>query len=240
MRQRLLNENKVTRYAAYALGEILLVVIGILIALNINNWNEAKRDRIIEQSYLLNLREDLEADIKWIKRYVNDRYDAKLSALNKGKAYYQGNYVIGDTLSFLNELGYGSVFGNIVWAFKKTTYDELVNTGNFRKIQNDSLRQAVLDYYWLINRTYESTADDQTGYITFINSRAPFDRNNPERIELFDQQLLLKSIKSEEYYRLVNLEITLARRIFGFGNGIIEQAQWLIDLIDEEMKKTRK
>ena len=67
MRQHLLSENKVIRYAAYALGEIVLVVIGILIALNINNWNEAKRDRIIEQSYLLNLREDLEADIKWIK-----------------------------------------------------------------------------------------------------------------------------------------------------------------------------
>ena len=240
MRQRLLNENKVTRYAAYALGEIVLVVIGILIALNINNWNEAKKDRIIEQSYLLNLREDLKADINWIKRNVFDRYDAKLSALNKGKAHYQGNFIVRDTLSFLNELGYGSVFGNIVWAFNRTTYDEMVNTGNLRKIENDSLRQAVLDYYWLLNRTYESTADDETGYISYINSRAPFDRNNPGYIEAFDQQLLLKGVRSEEYYLLANLEITLARRIFEFGDGICKSAQELIDLIDEELKNKRK
>ncbi|MGB5371158.1 MAG: DUF6090 family protein [Flavobacteriaceae bacterium] len=100
MRQRLLNENKVTRYAAYALGEIALVVIGILIALNINNWNETKKDRILERSYLLNLRKDLEADIQWIDRYINIRYNAKLSALNKGKAYYQGHYAIGTPYHF--------------------------------------------------------------------------------------------------------------------------------------------
>jgi hypothetical protein len=43
IRQKLLQENKVTRYLAYALGEILLVVIGILIALQINNWNEIQQ-----------------------------------------------------------------------------------------------------------------------------------------------------------------------------------------------------
>jgi hypothetical protein len=240
IRQHLLSENKVVRYGAYALGEIILVVIGILLALNINNWNEAKKDRIIERYYLLNLREDLQADIDWIGYNITDRYDDKLSALNKGKAYYQGNYVIVDTLSFLNELGYGGVYGNIVWAFKKTTYDELVNTGNFRKVEHDSLRQAVLDYYWLLNRTYESTANSETGYISFINSRAPFDRNNPKPMEVFDQQLLLKSIKSEEYYRLANLEITLAHRINAFGTGIGKRARELIDLIDKELAERGK
>ncbi|MEN2282966.1 DUF6090 family protein [Algoriphagus sp. SE2] len=46
IRQKLLSQNRVTRYLIYALGEILLVVIGILIALTINNWNTNRPERI--------------------------------------------------------------------------------------------------------------------------------------------------------------------------------------------------
>ncbi len=45
IRQKLLNANTVSRYLAYALGEILLVVIGILIALQVNNWNEDRKTK---------------------------------------------------------------------------------------------------------------------------------------------------------------------------------------------------
>ena len=55
IRQNLLNEGKTTKYFKYAIGEIILVVIGILIALQINNWNSLQNDRDIEQSALKNL-----------------------------------------------------------------------------------------------------------------------------------------------------------------------------------------
>ena len=48
MRQRLLSENKFSKYLMYAIGEIVLVVIGILIALQINNANELRKERIAE------------------------------------------------------------------------------------------------------------------------------------------------------------------------------------------------
>ncbi|WP_299164553.1 DUF6090 family protein, partial [uncultured Eudoraea sp.] len=50
IRQRLLTENKVSKYMFYAIGEIVLVVIGILIALSINNWNDYRKDRIEEKN----------------------------------------------------------------------------------------------------------------------------------------------------------------------------------------------
>ena len=60
IRQKLLSENKFSKYLLYAIGEILLVVIGILIALQINNWNQEKIDRKQEVKLLSQITTDLE------------------------------------------------------------------------------------------------------------------------------------------------------------------------------------
>ena len=64
IRQRLLTDNKVSKYLLYAVGEILLVVIGILIALQINNWNEWRKDREKEHKILESLSENLHRNIE--------------------------------------------------------------------------------------------------------------------------------------------------------------------------------
>jgi len=62
IRQRLLSENKFSKYLIYAIGEIILVVIGILIALGINNWNENSKNNDEEKIILINLNKDLKTD----------------------------------------------------------------------------------------------------------------------------------------------------------------------------------
>lgn len=62
LRQRLLAENRIARYLAYAIGEIVLVVIGILIALQVNTWNEAREHRRGERAFYQSLLVDLESD----------------------------------------------------------------------------------------------------------------------------------------------------------------------------------
>ena len=62
IRQNLLSERKTAKYFKYALGEIILVVIGILIALQINNWNENRKNLINEKAILIKFLQDLEAD----------------------------------------------------------------------------------------------------------------------------------------------------------------------------------
>ena len=54
-RKKLADDNKPLKYLRYAIGEIVLVVIGILIALQINNWNEGRKDRVLEKKLLENL-----------------------------------------------------------------------------------------------------------------------------------------------------------------------------------------
>ena len=58
IRQRLLNENKLTKYLLYAIGEIFLVVIGILLALQINNWNDLRKQKQKEKFILRDLHQE--------------------------------------------------------------------------------------------------------------------------------------------------------------------------------------
>ena len=63
IRQNLISENRFSKYLLYAVGEIILVVVGILIALQINNWNQYKLNRQKEAIYLSQLKEGLEYDL---------------------------------------------------------------------------------------------------------------------------------------------------------------------------------
>lgn len=70
IRQKLLHEKRVSSYVAYAIGEVLLVVIGILLALQFNNWNLERSNTEKERWYLINIVEDIEyqkGDLKDLK-----------------------------------------------------------------------------------------------------------------------------------------------------------------------------
>jgi len=71
VRQRLLTENKFSRYLLYAIGEIVLVVIGILIALQINDWSQKNKNSQIANVYLMDFRHDLETDIETLTKKIN-------------------------------------------------------------------------------------------------------------------------------------------------------------------------
>ncbi len=234
IRQKLLSENKFSKYILYAIGEIVLVVIGILIALSINSWNDNRKDRIKEQVYLKNLISELTEDIESNKRYILDRYSKKVEVLKKGKAYYQDKFQVTDTISFLNDVGYGNVFGNVIWAFNKTTYNQLVNTGDLKVIENDSLKRFILKYYNTVTAMEESGPRKPTGYIKFSNSLSPFNRDSPDYISDFDAKFSMSKIKSEEFYRLVNLELTLAHEVNDYAKAINRSAEKLIKLIETQ------
>ena len=71
IRQKLLAENKIGKYLKYAIGEIILVVIGILIALQINNWNELRKQQQVELKYFYNLKNDLLANNERLNAMIN-------------------------------------------------------------------------------------------------------------------------------------------------------------------------
>jgi len=70
IRQKLLTINKFTQYLLYAIGEIALVMAGILLALQVNNWNEQKKERIREVSLLRELKGNLETNIQNLEKDI--------------------------------------------------------------------------------------------------------------------------------------------------------------------------
>lgn len=70
IRQRLLVQNKLSKYLIYAIGEIALVMLGILLALQVNNWNEQRKDGVTEQKLLHGLQEDLLVNITRLEKDI--------------------------------------------------------------------------------------------------------------------------------------------------------------------------
>ncbi|NJO87344.1 MAG: hypothetical protein HC821_05045 [Lewinella sp.] len=88
----MLTENKFSKYMLYAIGEIVLVVIGILIALQINNMNDAKNTRIKEISYLENIKNDLVITNLEIDQFIITRSESA-NAANNIISHYNGKIV---------------------------------------------------------------------------------------------------------------------------------------------------
>lgn len=81
IRQNLLSEGKTTKYLKYAIGEIILVVIGILIALSINNWNENRKERAQEQELLLQLQSEFQSNLEQLDKKTDMRNMMSSAAL---------------------------------------------------------------------------------------------------------------------------------------------------------------
>lgn len=71
IRQKLLSESKTGKYIKYAVGEIVLVVIGILIALQVNNWNEGRKSKLQQTVFLKNIRQDLMNDLVQLDKIID-------------------------------------------------------------------------------------------------------------------------------------------------------------------------
>ena len=141
IRQRLLTENKFSKYLLYAIGEIVLVVIGILIALQVNNLNEDRKERKVEVRLLNELITGLSNDLSTL-RYNIDKHsqavkssEIVLNALN-------------DNQEFADSLAYHFAAVHYYTGFNSSrgAYESLKSTG-FGIISNESLRYGLINYY---------------------------------------------------------------------------------------------
>ena len=136
IRQDLLSTGKTGKYFKYAIGEILLVVIGILFALQINNWNEGRKNNIKEQQILSQLKDEYNANLLQLEQKITHRKRI-IEAANKVLQYIDEPLnVNSDSLnSQLNVM-----IGNPTF---KPIQNNLINSGNILLIKNEKLNQLL-------------------------------------------------------------------------------------------------
>jgi len=132
-------ENKTGKYFKYAIGEIILVVFGILIALQINNWNESRKikhkEKVIQKELLVSIHSDLKA----YESFSALKIERKKRDLDSLFTYVFDNKEIKDSL-FINF--YTNMSQNIFLRFDNGPFEDLKSSG-LDIISNDALRTAI-------------------------------------------------------------------------------------------------
>jgi hypothetical protein len=243
-RQKMLNENKFSKYLIYAIGEIILVVIGILIALQLNNANElSKLNRLVE-TYEKNLITELKVDLK-----NTQIMDSLITIQRKIKRnyliYYKKTDLAIDTL--IQKMD--SAKTNAVWNYNRATYtvDDIISTGKlslFSKEKKEAILKLkdVQDYYekakteenqYILasNLEFEHTVD-----LTSFLGQWYMKDANIEGAKLEDWRY---DLKSEQYRLFGNKTLAIIRNCnfqLALIGGIKKQSESLLTILENNGK----
>ena len=155
-------ENKTGKYFKYAIGEILLVMIGILLAVQVNNWNENRKTQIEERDILQRLQLDLRDDLKTLqfsldfKKDIVESYGLCLDILSEETMATKEEFMN----HFSSILQVGEVNLNM------TTFNNLKSTGKIRLIKSNEIADNIVSYYNSDYKLWESALKDYTRNIT--------------------------------------------------------------------------
>ena len=234
IRRRLAEEGRLTNYLFYALGEIILVVVGILIALQINNWNIQRMEENQMQDFARALVQDIRADIEEIEIRQNQmdrivkRMDSVISLVNQRE------------LNELNNLDVLCLTWNLYYRpfkWNRKTLEQLKSSASLRLIDNDSLLKLIGDYDALsrhldedfkgdqervkqmeqsilnvVNMNYSNIKDMRIGLFRAISNEAEEDFHfftHPEFLEAQEQSIPLLSRDKKDLDLMINNLISL-------------------------------
>jgi len=139
----MIKENKVSKYILYAIGEIILVVIGILIALSINNWKENEKSRDSEKLLLTNLKEEFNFNLNELKLTKN-RIDNSTNQLVELVNLFGTNTDTID-IDYLNKLINGGLWGPVLDS-NQDVFNSIYDNGKMDLVSNPELRKMLLSW----------------------------------------------------------------------------------------------
>ncbi len=167
IRQQLLSENSYSKYLLYAAGEILLVMIGILLALQVNNWNGQRMDRKNETQFLKRLHSDILWDMDILSENLA-RLSSKKERLQQVRKIFENKEILNkDSLFYLLERS--AVMGtDLREDRRKSTFEEMVTAGQLQIIQDVALRNNVARFYSMWNHWYDRVSNHRSDYRMLI------------------------------------------------------------------------
>ncbi len=168
IRRRLLRENRFTRYLLYAIGEIILVVVGILIALQNNNWNENRKADIRECKLLQNIHIEFQDNLKELDS-ISKEVDTLILSLENVFDHFQASTQTKPRAQLDSLLSTALYSPN--WRPSEYLLNNLGNSGSISDLKNEKLK--LLLYKWsrlmnLLKDVQQSTGEKGDEIITYL------------------------------------------------------------------------
>ena len=145
IRKHLIEKRRLSDYLLYGFGEILLVVLGILIALQINSWAVSRQNRQLEKEYLEALYFELQEDTSFYRGVSVSLEQQYQSVRRVVKIMQDPSLKIKDSLQFVNDLRDGSGGDNLERSV--VSWEELQSTGQISLFQSKALVKSLFEYY---------------------------------------------------------------------------------------------
>ena len=233
IRQNLLTENRFSKYLLYAIGEIVLVVIGILIALQINNWNENRKDKIAESNILQEIKGSISTDIQQLKLRI-ELAKRDIHSANIILNHIEKNIPYNDSLN--KHCWVITTTKNKIFTPQISAYKVLESKG-IDLISNDQLKKQILDLY---NIEYPTLEYEYENYHKNIHdygrpiARSLFIAGNNETLKPIDYESLYANV---EFINVLKLIISNDNTIDQMLRDLIEKCQKIENAIDFELKK---
>jgi hypothetical protein len=255
IRQKMLTENKFNKYLIYAIGEIILVVIGILIALQINNLNETKKEQTITNLYLSGFVSDLKKDRTQLDNLINVRKRQSASAKALHNMIETNDYVLD---SFFGHFYY--LFPFHIFRPNTNTLEEVLNSSHLRFITDEELKNRLLDLrneYKTIQAIEEHIYEDRSVYLysaltlnhVELNGLFIADTGFPieKREESFTKSKDVEIYKKDADYFIRDRHFKSLINLFDFNlifaiaqtEKARNDCQSIISLIEEKMKNDK-
>jgi len=247
IRYDLMNQSNNTKYFKYAIGEIVLVVIGILIALQINNWNENRKTKIIENTYIENIKTDLKINLKSFEKFIALRQET-INSVQEILEFFNEERPLD-----INEFN-SHCLTILSWSpFEQhdNTYQELINSGKLSILTNKSIKNSLQnmqtnfksiqfiesemeeDYERYLYEPFFSTIDLQTSLMG-IQAKGVSPKDLPE-LDLLNVQILLKNKTFKNGFVLADYN---SEDLIEEYNNMIKSTEKLISLIDVELNRS--
>ena len=187
IRKSLIESSSARKYVLYAIGEIALVVIGILIALQINNWNENRKmqneEAFILEKLKTNIEDDIEAitGLRTLNKLYADQFKVCLDILANKKIATKDEFLA----NFKNMYNIGEFVQN------KFTFDNLISSGKIEILQNQILLDSLMLYYNYQYKNWDTAQKDYTRNI-IAPYLMKFDLQPEKDYELLDVDVFTK------------------------------------------------
>jgi len=242
IRKSLINQNQMGKYLKYAVGEIILVMVGILLALQVNNWNETMKERQQENTILQSLKTEFETNKKALQGAIN-RSERRKTLLKQAFDY------TGKDVSKLSKVKSDSillVFASYISAETQfSILNDLLSAGNIHILQNDELKKLLNN--WTITYADEVLEIERRMLNETDRTFRPFVTKHVKAIsEHVKERHGITSGFEEDYktiYSLQEFEALCSQKMDFYWGAItsyedmIEHCNKILNRIDQEFNK---